>query len=96
MACRRRTWKYCAAVLGPLALEPVGEQERERRLLGPLVLSGHDVLIDDDLRTVREVAELRLPRHEGSGIGDRVAVLEPQCCVLGEHRVVEPERRLVR
>ena len=50
-----------AGVLGALALEAVGEQQREAATLAPLVLGGDDELVDDDLRAVDEVAELRLP-----------------------------------
>ena len=44
-----------------------------------------------DLGAVGEVAELRLPEHEGVGALDRVAVLERHRRVLAEQRVVDPE-----
>ena len=83
-----------ARVLGALALEAVGEEQREPGLLAPLVLGGDDELVDDDLRAVDEVAELRLPADPRVGVGDGVAVLEAERRVLGEHGVVEHERRL--
>ena len=49
-----------ARVLGALAFEAVGEQQREAAL-APLVVGRDDELVDDDLRAVGEVAELGLP-----------------------------------
>jgi len=54
------------------------------------------VLIDDDLRAVHEVTELRFPHHERRGIGDGVAVLEAHARVLREQRVVDEEPSAVR
>ena len=84
-----------ARVLRSLTLEAVGEQHREAGRLAPLVLGRDDELVDDDLRAVHEVAELRFPADPGLRIRHRVAVLEAERGVLGEHRVVEHERRLV-
>src|SRR6056297_3806190 len=46
-------------VLRTLALEPVGQQHRETGEPAPLVLAAGDELVDDHLRGVHEVAELR-------------------------------------
>ena len=56
-------------VLGALALVAVRQEQHEAVLLVPLVLGGDDVLVDDDLGAVDEVAELRLPHHERVGVG---------------------------
>ena len=69
-------------VLGALALVAVGQQQHEPVALAPLVLGGDDVLVDDDLGAVDEVAELRLPQHERSVVGVGVAVLESERGVL--------------
>ena len=53
-------------------------------MLAPLLFGAGDELVDDDLRAVHEVAELRFPHHERAGIGDGVAVLESEDAVLGE------------
>ena len=82
-------------VLGALALVAVGQQHHQARGLIPLVLGGHDVLVDDRLGAVHEVAELRLPRHEGILVGDAVAVLEAQRGVLRQQGVVDPELGLL-
>ena len=51
-------------VLGALALVAVRQQQHEAVVLVPLVLGGDEVLVDDDLGAVDEVAELRLPHHQ--------------------------------
>ena len=53
-----------------------------------------DELVDDHLRAVREVAELRLPEHERRRVGEAVAVLEAEHRGLGELAVVDLEARL--
>ena len=60
-----------------------------------LRLARRDELVDDDLRAVGEIAELRLPEHERIGLGERVAVLEAEHRLLREHRVDDLEARLV-
>ena len=85
-----------AGVLGALAFEPVGEEQPDAAGLAPLVLGGGDELVDDDLRGVDEVAELRFPQDECFRVLHRVAVLEAERGVLGEHRVVQHERGLIR
>ena len=53
-----------ARVLGPLPLVAVRQQQHEPGEQPPLVLAGGEELVDDDLRAVGEVAELRLPEDE--------------------------------
>ena len=65
-------------MLGTLALVPVGQQHRERRALPPFVFGRDEKIVDDDLGAVDEVAELRLPRDEGVGRFDGVAVLKAE------------------
>jgi hypothetical protein len=73
-----------ARVLRPVALVAVWEHQREPRRLPPLRAARDDELVDDYLRAVDEVPELRLPEDQCVGGGNGVAVLEPECCVLGE------------
>src|SRR5439155_26187408 len=82
-----------ARVLGPVALVAVRQQQRQARRLAPLRKPGRDELVDDDLRAVDEVAELRLPQDERLRRRGRVAVLEADARVLRERRVVDLERR---
>src|SRR2546423_1361574 len=52
-----------AGMLGSLALETVRQKKDDAGRKIPLVFTGADELIDDDLRAVDEVAELRLPQN---------------------------------
>src|SRR4051794_2982704 len=82
----------CARVLGTVALVPVRQQQRQPRRLAPLRQTGGDELVDDDLRAVDEVAELRLPQDERLRGRRGVAVLEADAGVLAQRRVVDLER----
>ncbi len=65
----------------------------------PLVLAGRDVLIDDRLGDVVEIAELRFPHHQRVFRDDRIAVFESEHAGLGKRAVenFEPSmRRLLR
>ena len=53
-----------ARVLGPLAFITMRQQENESVRLTPLGFRGRQELVDDDLRAVYEIAELRFPKHE--------------------------------
>ena len=81
-------------MLRPLALIAVRQQEHETRHAQPFALAGGDELVDDDLRAVGEVAELRLPQHERVGLGEAVAIFEAEHGLLGEHGVDDLELRL--
>ena len=81
---------------GPWPSKPCGSSSTRPFCLAPLVLGGHEVLVDDDLRAVDEVAELRLPHHQRVVVGVRVAVLEAERGVLAEQAVVHPEAGLSR
>src|SRR5437764_14457550 len=74
-------------VFGPLTLEAVRQQKDEARGLLPLVNAGCDEGVKDDLRAVREVAELRLPTDERVARDDRVAVLESDHALLRQRTV---------
>ena len=81
-----------AGVLGPRALVAVRQQQRQPRGLAPLGRPAGDELVDDDLRAVGEVAELRLPQDERLGRLGAVAVLEAEAGDLAQRRVVQLER----
>ena len=84
-------------VFGALALVPVRQEDDESRLAHPLGLARAEELVDDDLRAVDEVAELRLPDAQDVGGLVRVAELEAEDAVLREEAVVDGQlRRLVR
>ena len=83
-------------VLGALPFLPVRQEQHEAAALVPLLLGAGDELVDDDLRAVREVAELRLPEDERRRVGHRVAELEAHDGVLGEEAVDDLEARPAR
>ena len=58
-----------ARVLGALSLEAVRQEHDEAVVLAPLVLCCNEVLVDDDLGTIDEVAELGLPEHQRVVVG---------------------------
>jgi hypothetical protein len=73
-----------AGVLGPLAFVAVREQQDQAGRQAPFVFTGTEELVDDDLRAVDEVAELRFPEDECFRIVAREAVLEAEAARFGE------------
>jgi hypothetical protein len=73
-----------AGMLGTLAFIAVREQQRDAAEQPPFVFGGGDELIDDDLRAVGEVAELRFPQDERFRVVAAVAVFEAEDAGLGE------------
>src|SRR5690606_35516850 len=84
-----------AGVLRALSFVAVGQEHHEPRHATPLVLGAGDELIDDDLRAVDEVAELRLPDDEAPRIGGGVAVLEAEDRLFRERSVDDLEVALL-
>ena len=64
-------------MLGALAFEAVGQKQNDAAEVPPLFLGADDKLIDDHLGHVGEIAELSFPEHQGVGIAQAIAVLEP-------------------
>src|ERR1700760_26353 len=81
-------------MFGPLAFVAVRQKQNEAGRQRPLVFAGAQKLIDDDLRAVDEVAELRFPHNESFGIVAAEAVFEAEACGLGERRVMDFAKRL--
>ena len=82
-------------VLGPLPLHAVRQQQDEAAHAVPLRLRRGQELVDDDLRGVHEVAELRLPDREPLGHVEAVAVLEAEHARLGQRAVARLEDALL-
>ena len=78
-------------MLGALSLVAVRQEQDEAVRLAPLLLRAGQELVDDDLRAVQEVAELRLPHHERAMLGHRVAELEAHHRRFREQAVVHLE-----
>jgi len=85
-----------AGVLGALAFVAVREEHDDRGGAAPLRLGGGDELVDDDLRAIREIAELGLPDAEHRGVVHRVAVVETEHGVFGERAIINAEGLLLR
>lgn len=65
----------------------VRKQHNNTALSNPLGLSRSDELIDDDLRTIGKVTELRLPHDERIRVGQGISELESKHSVLTQRRV---------
>ena len=83
-------------VLRPLALVAVRQEQGHSRHPLPLRLAGGDELVDDDLGSVGEVAELALPDDQRGRIGGGVAELEAHHRLLRQDRVDDGEASLLR
>src|SRR6266849_2083709 len=75
-------------MLRSLALVSVRQKHHEPRRKVPLVLTGADELVDDDLRAVGEIPELRFPQNERLRIVAAETVFETEATCLGKRRVV--------
>ena len=82
-----------AGVLRPLPFVAVRQQQHQAGEQPPLVFAARDELVDDDLRAVREVAELRFPQHQRLGIVAAVAVLEAQDAGFGKRASCKSRQR---
>ncbi len=78
-------------VLGTLTFVAMRQHQRQARLAAPLHFAGGNELINDYLRAVDEVAELRLPYHQRVRLGARVAILEGEHRFFRKHRVDDRE-----
>src|SRR5947209_3975053 len=83
-------------MLGALAFVAVGQKKHQPAWLVPLRFRGDQKLVDNDLRTIREVAELCFPENQGQRIGDTVAELKAHGGVLTQQTINELKPRLVR
>ncbi|MNF49981.1 hypothetical protein D3C84_312660 [compost metagenome] len=82
-------------MLRPLPFITVRQQHGQAAQTTPLVLTAGDELVDHHLGTVGEVAELGFPDHQSIRLGGGVAVLERQCRLFRQQRVVQVETRLL-
>ncbi len=83
------------AMLRSLAFIAVGQQQHEAVGAQPFALGRGDILVDDDLGAIGEVAELRFPHHQGLGVGHGIAIFEAEHAIFGQRAVeyVEPAMR---
>ena len=61
-----------------LAFIAMRQKQEQTRHAKPFPLAAGKELIDDHLRAVGEIAELRFPKHESIRFGKAIAIFEPQ------------------
>src|SRR4029079_12816861 len=71
-------------MLRPLPFEAVRKEHDEAASAQPLGFAGGDELVDDRLRAVGEVAELRFPQHEAARVGERISIFEAEPAEFGK------------
>src|SRR6266498_1415504 len=86
----QETFNAGAGVLRSLAFVAVGQQHHQAGQQIPFRFPRHNELIDDGLRTVGKVAELRLPKDQRLRKVATVAVFKAENSSLGQGRVVNP------
>ena len=79
-----------------LPLISVREQQHQRVHAKPFRLAGGNELVDDDLRAVREITELRLPHHQRVRLDLRESVFESHDGSFRQRRVDDLENGLFR
>ena len=90
-----KTLEPRAGMFRPLPFVAVRQQKHDPARPLPLRFRRHDELVDDDLRAVREIAELRFPQAEHVRKIERVTVIEPENGGFGEQAVVNTNARLL-
>jgi len=81
-------------VFRSLSLVAVRQQHHHAAVALPLRVAANDELVDDHLRPVGEVAELRLPHHQGVGGVRGVAEFKAEHRRLGQQTIVNAETGL--
>ena len=70
-----------------LSLVAMRQEHRQRAQAAPLRLAGADELVDDHLRAVGKVAELRFPDHQRVRVCGRIAVFESHNRLFGQQGI---------
>src|ERR1035438_6002314 len=71
-----------------LALVAVRQKHHQTRRKIPFVFGGADELVDDHLRAVYEIAELRLPENQSFRIVAAETIFKTDASSLGKRRVI--------
>src|SRR6185437_6368454 len=90
----KESFEAGARMLGALPFLAMRKQQHQAARLPPFGFRRREELVDDHLRAICEITELRLPDHQRQGIGDAVAELETHHCELAQRAVVDVEARL--
>ena len=75
----------------PLALVAMRQQTDKARHAQPFAFARRQELIEDHLRAIGEIAELRLPEHESLRFGERIAIFETEHRLFRKHRIDDLE-----
>src|SRR6476469_10287811 len=89
----QETLKPRAGVFGALAFVAVRQKQGQARRLPPLVFRGGNVLINNGLRSVYKIAELRFPHYQGIARHDRIAIFETEHAFLGKRTIKDFKTR---
>src|SRR6188474_902724 len=81
-------------MLRPLPLVAVRQQANEARHAQPFALTRRDKLVENDLRAVGKVAELRFPQGQGTRLCGGIAIFEAEHGFFREARIEHLEARL--
>ncbi len=74
-------------MFGPLALVTVRQQQHQAAVALPLRSAAHQKLIDNDLRTIREVPELGFPQHQCVGNFQGITIFKAEHGGFGEQAI---------
>src|SRR5688572_8008168 len=78
-------------MLRPLSFITVREVKHEAAEPVPFVFAGRNKLIDNDLRCIQEVAELRFPNNEGIGVIEAITEFKAKHPRLAERAIIDLE-----
>ena len=74
-------------MLGALAFVTVRQKHCQSGCLLPLVLAGCDILVDNRLSDIVEIAKLRFPHHQRISGDYRIAIFKAEHAGFGERAV---------
>src|SRR5438067_13773385 len=82
-------------MFGALAFVTVRQEQDDPARPLPFRFRGNDELVDDGLRAVRKIAELRFPQAKHARIIERITVIEAEDGRFREQAVVNANARLI-
>src|SRR5260370_41672428 len=82
-------------MLRPLAFVDVRQEQQDHGRQIPFVLARADELVDDYLRAVGKIAELRFPQNESLGVIAAEPVFETEAACLGKRGIVNLAKSLI-
>ena len=74
-------------MLRSLTLIAMGQQQNQPGHAQPLHFARRNELIDDHLRAIGEIAELRFPENQRSRFSQAVSVFKSDHCLFGKKRI---------